>query len=106
MPLLILFEYAAPRKIPLLHFKKQATLSARIPRPHQWRALCLPGVSAGLFNDLRSHSNAIKKVLDTWYTFMLFSPVFANQNPGLPVSLQLASPLVPSANHCPLITAH
>src|SRR5882672_7220695 len=33
------------------------------------------------FNDLRFHSNANKKVIDTQYTFVLFSCVFAATQP-------------------------
>jgi len=58
------------------------------------------------FNTLHFHSKANKKVIDIQCTSVLFFRVFANQNPGLPVLFQLATPLVPSANHCPRITAH
>ena len=66
-----------------------------------------------LLNALPSRSNDTQKVIDTPYTFVLFFPVFANQHPRLLtlrlkgfVSFQFASPVVPSASHCPQFPAH
>ncbi len=77
-----------------------ATFSFRLPFPDA------PSQFANslLFNALPPRSNDMQKVIDKQCTFVLFSRVFANQNPGLftlslegLVSFQLASPFVPSA---------
>ena len=43
------------------------------------------------FNVLRSRSNTNKKVISTQYTCVLFSHVFANQNPRPPLAILLGS---------------
>jgi len=72
-----------------------------------------------LFNALTSRSNDMYKVIDKWCTFVLFSRVFANQNPRRSTSLAFvascplhfrhhdekshtATPLVPADCKCPL----
>src|SRR6266850_1271183 len=58
----------------------------------------IPGfnfATCNAFNTLHFHSNANKKVIYTQCTFVLFSHVFANQNPGLRFTFPTATPASP-----------